>query len=171
MHPVRLCALAALVLAGSAEAQGAPDACAELAPDSFEAAVLNCDGPAAASVRTGPPRVLDVLGEAPPPGAPLPAGAPGQDGGEGLALGPAPGSDGRLRLVQQTAGPTAGAGGLLGASAEAGGDAARVLRVPVGQRPPAGLCRVWFPDRHVGLQRPPTSCDVEVPDGAVLIRG
>lgn len=45
------------------------------------------------------------------------------------------------------------------------------LQVPKGHRPPPGMCRLWFPDRPPGHQPPPTGCDVEVPQGAALIRG
>lgn len=47
----------------------------------------------------------------------------------------------------------------------------RALRIPNGHRPPPGSCRVWFPDRPPGHQPPPGPCDVEVPPGAVLVRG
>lgn len=47
----------------------------------------------------------------------------------------------------------------------------QAFQIPNEQRPPPGLCRVWFPDRPEGHQPPPTSCDVKVPEGAVLIRG
>ncbi|MCR9093739.1 MAG: DUF4382 domain-containing protein [bacterium] len=47
-----------------------------------------------------------------------------------------------------------------------------VVRVPPGQRPPRGACRIWFLGRPPGLQPRPTSCDVEpeeIPAAAVLI--
>lgn len=168
MHPLGLFALAALMLGAAAEAQETPDSCAGLAPDSFEASVLGCGG---AADRAAPPSVIDVLGEAPPPGAPMAAGGLRQAEGDVPEL--AQGSRGQatLRVVQGPMEPSVLPSAVTTLAAEAGGAAAAVLQVPVGQRPPAGLCRVWFPDRHAGLQRPPTDCDVEVPDGGVLIRG
>jgi len=47
-----------------------------------------------------------------------------------------------------------------------------VVRVPPGQYPPAGQCRVWFRGRPPGLQPRPTRCDPEpdeVPADAILI--
>lgn len=47
-------------------------------------------------------------------------------------------------------------------------------RVPPGQRPPSGACRIWFPDRPLGQQPPPGPCRElrrQVPYGAVLVRG
>ena len=167
MHPVGLFALAALVLAGSAQAQDAPDGCAGLAPDSFEASVLGCD----AADGAAPPSVVDVLGVAPPPGTPLPVSGLSQAGGDTPALTRGLEDDAILRVVQGPLEPSLLPAAVTALAAEADSNAAPVLQVPVGQRPPAGLCRIWFPERHAGLQRPPTSCDVEVPDGAVLIRG
>jgi hypothetical protein len=39
-----------------------------------------------------------------------------------------------------------------------GGDHAEQLDVPLGQLPPPGTCRVWFPDRSAGQQPAPESC-------------
>jgi uncharacterized protein len=52
-------------------------------------------------------------------------------------------------------------------------DAARrhQIEIPAGHFPPPGTCRLWHPDRPPGQQPPPTSCDVQVPRGAILIRG
>lgn len=168
MHPIRFSALTALVLAGSAEAQGTSGGCAGLAPDSFEASVLGCDG---AAVRATPPRVVDILGEAPPPGAPLPAAGLDRAKGDGSTLAQASEGDARLRVVQGPEEASVLAGAVTAVAAEAGSEAVQVPGIPLGQRPPPGLCRIWFPSRHAGLQRPPTACDVEVPEGAVLIRG
>jgi hypothetical protein len=38
------------------------------------------------------------------------------------------------------------------------GDHAEQLDVPLGQLPPPGVCRVWFPDRSAGQQPAPESC-------------
>lgn len=164
MH-LRLCALTAWVLAGSAQAQGAPDGCAGLASDSFEAAVLNCE----AERPSVPPSVIDVIGEAPAPGVPLPHGL-AQVAGDEPAPVTGPTLQGRLRVVQGPFDPAVLPPAVVALAASADRDAT-VVQVPVAQRPPAGLCRVWFPGRHAGLQRSPTACDVEVPEGAVLIRG
>lgn len=43
--------------------------------------------------------------------------------------------------------------------------------VPPGHLPPPGWCRIWYPERPPGRQPAPTSCDVAVPAGAILIRG
>ncbi len=59
----------------------------------------------------------------------------------------------------------------LDAPAERAADPRRDVFIPAGQYPPPGSCRVWFFDRSPGDQPPPTSCDVRVPSGAVLIRG
>ena len=171
MNPCRLWGVALLALTGAAQAQEqpAPATCAGLATDSFEAAVLGCDQGASVAEPRVPPRVLDRLGEAPPTEpARLPAVLrPSATGGLVAAL-----EAGNLEVVQISAG-SAGLPTIAGSPVAAGADpdVARLMGVPDGQRPPAGLCRVWFPRRHAGLQRAPTSCDTEVPEGAVLIRG
>jgi uncharacterized protein len=38
-------------------------------------------------------------------------------------------------------------------------------------RPPPGMCRVWYLGRPPETQPPPSSCNVRVPAGAVLLRG
>lgn len=166
-----LCAVALLLLSGAVQAQEqqAPTACTGLAPDSFEAAVLSCDQAAQSLEPRVPPRALEVLEEVPltEPSRPVRVLRPGESGGplaELHAESPevvqlSAGSASRRALSSRLAAP------------EAEPEPIRILQVPDGQRPPAGSCRVWFPDRHEGLQRPPTSCDVEVPDGAFLIRG
>lgn len=172
MHLSRFCGLAVLVLAGSVEAQErpAPDPCAGLAEDSFEAAVLGCD-PAAGSVdHRQPPAVEEVLG-------PISLNQPvrlseglGEGGTDAWMTGPDPeGSHATVRVSRGLSGVENLSGAFI--TATSGDEGWAVPQVPDGQRPPPGTCRVWFPDRHPGLQRPPTSCDVEVPEGAVLIRG
>jgi hypothetical protein len=42
--------------------------------------------------------------------------------------------------------------------------------IPPGHYPPPGTCRVWHLDRPPSQQPPPTSRDVRVPPGAMLIR-
>jgi hypothetical protein len=47
-------------------------------------------------------------------------------------------------------------------------------RIPKGHMPPAGKCRIWYPDRPPGHQPPPGDCEAlkyRVPRGAWLIRG
>lgn len=46
---------------------------------------------------------------------------------------------------------------------------AQEVDIPRGHYPPPGRCRVWYPDRPPGQQPSPTSCDVAVPEGAVLV--
>ncbi|OAN73385.1 hypothetical protein A8B82_02460 [Sulfitobacter sp. EhC04] len=43
--------------------------------------------------------------------------------------------------------------------------------VPKGYYPPAGSCRLWYPDRTASAQPAIGSCDVVVPLGAVLLLG
>jgi hypothetical protein len=46
------------------------------------------------------------------------------------------------------------------------------LRIPPGHLPPAGQCRIWFPDRPPGHQPPPGDCRTlsrRLPRGAFLI--
>ncbi|MFW6323171.1 MAG: hypothetical protein ACOC02_06060 [Guyparkeria sp.] len=48
------------------------------------------------------------------------------------------------------------------------------VTVPASEMPPAGECRLWYPDREPDDQPEPDNCsDIErdVPDGAVLVRG
>lgn len=48
------------------------------------------------------------------------------------------------------------------------------LRIPLGQMPPRGKCRIWFPDRPAGQQPKPDKCKKlqnRVPQGAYLVRG
>lgn len=49
----------------------------------------------------------------------------------------------------------------------------RYARVPPGHVPPAGLCRVWFPDRPPGHQPAPVRCDAirRIPPGATVVGG
>ncbi len=47
-------------------------------------------------------------------------------------------------------------------------------KIPRGHMPPAGKCRIWFPNRPPGHQPPPGDCKelkYKVPRGAWLIRG
>lgn len=182
MTLIRLLGPALIVLAGPAAAQErpGPDACAGLAPDSFEAAVLRCGDAAAAPARPGgPPRTLAVLGPAPPrrpagPAVVLRLG--GADAPPAAAEGPATlRVIGELTAVETLSAPSPGAPSpavaSLGAPSAGAAPAEAAGPVPAARRPPPGTCRVWFPDRHPGLQRAPTPCEVEVPAGAVLIRG
>lgn len=43
--------------------------------------------------------------------------------------------------------------------------------VPRGYYPPAGSCRLWYPDRAPSAQPASGSCSVDVPLGAVLLLG
>ncbi|GLT11923.1 hypothetical protein PVW51_00090 [Sulfitobacter sp. PR48] len=45
------------------------------------------------------------------------------------------------------------------------------LVVPKGYYPPAGSCRLWYPDRAKTAQPAIGSCDVVIPLGAVLLLG
>ncbi|MCY1508782.1 hypothetical protein D9M68_431020 [compost metagenome] len=48
------------------------------------------------------------------------------------------------------------------------------LRIPLGQMPPRGKCRIWFPDRPAGRQPKPDKCKKlqnRIPRGAYLVRG
>jgi hypothetical protein len=52
------------------------------------------------------------------------------------------------------------------------GDPSEVRGIPVGQMPPPGSCRIWYPDRSAGHQPPSASCDElrgHVPDDAWLL--
>lgn len=171
MHLGRLCGPVVLALAASAEAQERPASseCVGLAPDSFEAAVLNCDGAAEAMDSRQPPRVLEVLGPVTGDEPTRPAEVTIYGETSAGPAEPIPEGGGTVRVIGELSG-VAAVSNPFGGGALAG-DAEPSPRVPAGQRPPPGTCRVWFPDRHAGLQRPPTPCDVEVPVGAVLIQG
>ena len=57
---------------------------------------------------------------------------------------------------------------------EAGRSDRPAARVPPEYRPPAGKCRIWYPDRTPQRQPPVGECRTlrgQVPQGAVLIRG
>ncbi|KTG17512.1 hypothetical protein AUR63_07590 [Guyparkeria sp. XI15] len=46
--------------------------------------------------------------------------------------------------------------------------------LPASELPPAGECRIWYPNRAVDQQPGPGDCDElrrQVPPGAVLVRG
>ena len=46
--------------------------------------------------------------------------------------------------------------------------------LPASELPPAGKCRLWYPDRAPGDQPEPGDCDElrqQLPPGAVLVRG
>ncbi|APE44652.1 hypothetical protein BOO69_15465 [Sulfitobacter alexandrii] len=45
------------------------------------------------------------------------------------------------------------------------------VNVPRGYYPPAGSCRLWYPDRAATAQPAIGSCNVDVPLGAVLLLG
>ena len=50
----------------------------------------------------------------------------------------------------------------------------RLPKIPPGQMPPPGKCRIWFPGEPPGKQPPPGDCRElrhQVPPGAWLIRG
>jgi len=167
MHFVRIGGLGMLALAGAAEAEKYSPSrdCTGLGADSFEAAVLDCDVSASFDPRK-PPTVMEYLG----PVSASEQAPPGSLGyGEGdMRLTEAQG-DGPVPAMHGLSGVTPTSGLLLDVPSDEETGAA--LQIPTRQRPPPGSCRIWFPDRHPGFQRAPTSCDVKVPDGAVLIRG
>ena len=46
--------------------------------------------------------------------------------------------------------------------------------LPASELPPAGKCRIWYPNRAADEQPEPGDCDAlrrQVPTGAVLVRG
>lgn len=51
----------------------------------------------------------------------------------------------------------------------------KLADVPRGQYPPAGECRVWYPNRPAGQQPPPTSCNrlagARLEPGAFILHG
>ncbi|MEQ9642978.1 MAG: hypothetical protein RIM84_23350 [Alphaproteobacteria bacterium] len=52
-------------------------------------------------------------------------------------------------------------------------DPEKLIVVPAGHMPPSGLCRYWYPDRHISQQPSSGNCNAlkdEVPEGAYLIR-
>ena len=74
--------------------------------------------------------------------------------------------------------PVGGLGGVLGRVIlpRVGTVGPRELAgVPRGQYPPAGECRVWYPNRPAGQQPPPTSCNrlagARLEPGAFILHG
>ncbi len=45
------------------------------------------------------------------------------------------------------------------------------VTVPARLYPPAGTCRLWYPDRDATQQPAVSSCNVVIPAGAILILG
>ncbi len=177
-------ALLAWATSARAEAPWTPPDCADLSADSLEAAILDCGDAAAPSTAEDlsehqweelqPPLGETVGADETPPERVV------VNRGEAPAFGPPPAAvdrptadrDGVLAAINpESVEPLDAARATAGGEAEGQSLATNELRVPNGQRPPPGLCRLWFPDRPAGFQRPPTPCDVEVPEGAVLIRG
>ena len=49
-----------------------------------------------------------------------------------------------------------------------------IQKIPPGHMPPAGKCRIWYPNRPPGHQPPPGNCEelkYRVPRDAWLVRG
>ena len=144
-----------------------PMNCADLDAGSFEAEMLDCgpDTTRAAPEPSAQPE--NAVTERPPEAAPArEATSEPEQSRESRATG-----DGRTADVEEIA-PDPGLVDVEPDPGEGrGNDQDAGLRIPRGHRPPPGQCRVWFPDRPPGHQPPPSACDVDVPKGAVLIRG
>jgi hypothetical protein len=193
----RLCSLAGLALAASAEAQelALQRDCAGLSADSFEAVILGCEITALISSSDV---VVDELPEEAPwnsvnldrqpagsgNGRPTPpileareARLPANLSASGSEIRHLDITGSTVELSapsDETSVSSRGSGAIAGVSGpvtDADDQVERLIVIPDQQRPPPGSCRIWFPDQHPGFQRPPTSCDVELPDGAVLIVG
>jgi hypothetical protein len=53
------------------------------------------------------------------------------------------------------------------------GEPYKMVVVPAGHMPPSGMCRIWYPDRHISQQPAPGDCTAlrdNIPAGAYLIR-
>lgn len=190
MDFTRFCVIALLTLAASAQAQQLhqwqrPD-CGDLDADSFEAALLECDSRTAAGyrglARTSIEEEVHLTRIEPSSG--LSSGRNRSsdrsshieiEGNTVLVDLERPTS---ARAVADLAGTTRSEIVIVGAEVrelshnESDQDeAVQILEIPNRHLPPPGSCRAWFPDRSLAQQPPPATCDVQTPEGAVLIRG